>query len=148
MPEMLDSPPAADAPAESDRLSPFSMYMDLLADLQEGMRGPRSLLYTVASWHIMLKMFKWIEYRIPEDMPAGQQIHSDLLEQIIAVGIAIRRQAKVEKVVFSMEDHGTTMEQLRATLDWLRDKRAMCHGDVTPKRRAAVLESLFGHAAA
>ena len=124
------------------------MYMDLLGDLQEGMRGPRSLLYTVASWHIMLKMFKWIEYRIPAEIEREQQIHSELLEQLIAVGITIQRQAKSEKNVFSMEDHGTTMEQVQSTLDWLRDKRAMWHGDVTPKRKAAILESLFGDAAA
>ena len=148
MPDTLDSQPAADASSAPDGLSPLSMYMDLLGELQEGMRGPRSLLYTVASWHIMLKMFKWIEYRILDRMPGGQQAHSDFLEQIIAMGITIQHQAKVEQVTFCMEDHGTTMEQMQATLDWLRDKRAMWHGDVTEKRKAAVLESLFGNAAA
>jgi hypothetical protein len=124
------------------------MYADLLGDIQEGVRGPGGLLYTVASWHILIKGLKWMENHLPLDLEGGDQVHSDLLDQIIAVGITIQQQANGEKVALSKEDHGTTMEEVQASLDWLRDKRSMWHGDVTAKRRAAVLESLFGHATA
>lgn len=150
MPDMLDSPPAAEpaSPSESSKLGPLSMYMDLLADFKEGAGGPKNLLYMVASWHVMLRIFKWIDDRFPFDDASAHRIHSELLDTIIAVGIALQRQAAVEKVVLSKEDHGTTMEQMQANLDWLRDKRSMCHGDVTPKRKAAIIQSLFGDAAA
>jgi len=150
MAEMLDSPPPATPadPAESSGLVPFQMYIDLLADFKEGIGGPRGLLYMVASWHVMLKIFKWMEGRVPTDAADARRVHSELLDQIIAVGISVQRQASADKIIFSKDTHGTTMEEMQANLDWLRDKRAMWHGDVTPKRKAAVLESLFGNAAA
>jgi hypothetical protein len=149
MAEMLDSPPAADVPSNSDRLPPpMKMCLDLLQHFGEELKNPsNSLLYKVASWHVLMRMLKWIEKNGPEDWDETET-HRDLLDVMSFLGLCLLREAKGSDTVLSKESHGTTEAELNANLAWLRDKRNMCHGDVTPARKAAVLNSLFGDAAA
>ena len=96
----------------------------------------------------MLKMLRLMENNFPTALDEGAKWHCDVLEQLISLGIGLQQTAVAKGVVLSKKEHGTTAEELTATVDWLRDKRAMWHGDVTPKRKAAILEAIFGNAAA
>ncbi len=124
------------------------MYVGLLSDVKEQSTGPKGLVYQVAAWHIMLKMLRLLENNFAAALEKQADAHSNILDQLICLGIGVRTTAATEKVNFSKKDHGTTIEELNATIDWLRDKRAMWYGDATQKRKAYVLKSLFGDVAA
>ncbi len=145
---MLDSLAAAPPPSESPVVTALRMYADLLNDAKEQRTGAKGLVYQIAAWHIMLKMLRLLENRFHTHLVEEVGAHSDVLDQLISMGIGLQTMAASEQINLSKRDHGTTNEELKANVDWLRDKRAMWYGDVTPKRKAAVLQAIFGHAAA
>jgi len=150
MTTVIEEPPASVEPEEiPERLRPALMYMSLLRDFGEEINGPKSLLYKIATWNVLLKVLQWLEENTPiMDSEEGLSTHRDLTEIVISLGITLQREVSAKNVVLCKSDHGTTSEEFHANLAWLRDKLSMWHGDVTPKRKAAVFESLFGDASA
>jgi hypothetical protein len=104
------------------------------------------LLPEVVAWFKSLAMFRETERELmilKEPTAEDRDFHKTVLALLIAEGERLRASVQGAGGVGANES-GITTADLEAALEHLYDTQAVWHGEMTPERRAEVLQGVFG----